>query len=65
MDEQEKIRRGRLIAKVLNLKLHYAYAEDEEKTRYHTAWGDKTALGLYETVNRLLTDENIDNMEKY
>jgi len=54
---EEKIIRGQKVAEILGLKKHFAYAEDSERTRYHTTWGDKTALGLYETLNRLLTDD--------
>ena len=64
MDESEKIQRGRIIAKVLQLKSHAYYGDDDNNIRYNTAWGDKTPLGLYETVNRLLTDniEHIKNL---
>jgi hypothetical protein len=58
MTDEEKILRGKKLAEILNLKLHLAYAEDNEKTRYHTTWGDKTALGLYNTVERILHHEN-------
>ena len=57
MLEQEKIIRGQLIAKLLNLKYHKAYAKDEENIRYNTTWGTKTNLGLYETINRILTTD--------
>jgi hypothetical protein len=57
MDNQEKILRGEKIAEVLGLKKHFAYAEDNERTRYNTTGGNKTALGLYETMNRILNDD--------
>jgi hypothetical protein len=57
MLEQEKIKRGRLIAKVLNLKSHSYYGDDDNNIRYDTSWGNKTPLGLYETIQRLLTDD--------
>ena len=63
MLEQEKITRGQLIAKLLNLKYHKAYARDEENIRYNTSWGTKTNLGLYETVNRILTDD-VEKLQK-
>lgn len=63
MDNQEKILRGEKVAQILGLKKHFAYAEDNERTRYNTTWGNKTALGLYETVNRILNDEPIDNLK--
>ena len=63
MDNQEKIIRGQNLARILKLNFHYAYAEDNENVRYNTAWGDKTALGLYETVNRILNDELVDNLK--
>jgi len=63
MDNQEKILRGEKIAKILGLKKHFAYAEDTERTRYNTTFGTKTALGLYETVNRILNDEAVENLK--
>ena len=57
--KSRKIRRGRMIAKVLNLDEKHFYAEDDESIRYETLWGTKTALGLYETVKRILEDESI------
>ena len=57
MLEQDKIKRGRLIAKVLNLKSHSYYGDDDNNIRYDTSWGNKTPLGLYETIQRLLTDD--------
>lgn len=52
--EDERIRKGELIAKVANLK--------ETRTKYNpkryvTEWGDKTALGLYETFKRIIISE--------
>ena len=57
MLERDKIRRGKLIAKVLNLKSHAYYGDDNNNIRYYTTWGDKTPLGLYETIKRLLEDD--------
>lgn len=57
MLEQEKIYRGRLIAKILGLKSHSYYGDDNNNIRYFTTRGDKTPLELYETITRLLTLE--------
>ena len=55
--DQEKIKRGRLIATVLNLKTNPAYyGDDDNNVRYDTTWGTKTALGLYETVKRIIEE---------
>ena len=64
MLKQEKIKRGLLIAKLLNLKYHNAYAEDDENIRYNTLWGTKSHLGLYETINRFLTDD-IEKLQNF
>ena len=55
--EEKQIAIGITIAEVLNVKCHKAYAEDNEHLRYHTAWGDKTALGLYATIERIMKRE--------
>jgi hypothetical protein len=56
--DQEKIAIGQKLGKILGLKKHFAYAEDQEKTRYQLkeGWGDKTDLGLYETINRIIQE---------
>lgn len=46
--EFEETKRGHLIAAVLMLK------KKRDNGRYNTAWGDKTALGLYRTVKRII-----------
>ena len=56
INDIEKIVIGEKIGEVLGLKKHFAYAEDNEKTRYSTTWGSKTNLGLYETVNRIIQE---------
>ena len=56
MTDNEKILKGEKIAELLQLKRHKAYAEDDKATRYHTLWGDKTALGLYECINRIMSE---------
>lgn len=63
MDEQEKITRGFVIAKVLNLGCHKSHPTDKNSITYDTSWGTKTALGLYETLNRILTD-NIEDIKQ-
>lgn len=51
IDEAEEMRRGELLAAVLNLpKLR------SEPGRYFTSWGSKTPLGLYRTVKRIIED---------
>lgn len=46
--EAEQTRRGDLLAYVLALHINDG--------RYQTEWGDKTALGLYRTVKRILEE---------
>ena len=50
ISEQEETRRGTLLAEVLSLKLH------GPERRYDTTWGNKTALGLYRTVARIVLE---------
>ena len=57
LTQEEKIKTGKRLADVLKLKSHYAYAKDEENLRYDTAWGTKTALGVYETINRIIEEK--------
>jgi len=40
---------GELLANLLHLKKN-------DKGRYDTAWGDKTALGLYLTIKRVIDE---------
>jgi len=49
-EEAEKERRGQLLAQVLRLK------KKRDNGRYDTHWGDKTALGLFLTVQRIIND---------
>jgi len=49
-DEAENTRRGELLAKVLQLK------KKRDNGRYDTNWGDKTALGLFLVVQRIIND---------
>lgn len=46
--DAENIRRGELLAEVLQLK------KQRDNGRYDTSWGDKTALGLFLTVQRII-----------
>lgn len=39
---------GKTLAKILCLK-----RSKTNKERYQTTWGDKTALGIFNTINRL------------
>jgi len=48
LDEAERARRGRILGDVLGLKMK------RENGRYDTTWGDKTPLGLFETVKRII-----------
>lgn len=48
IDEAEQIRRGELLAETLQLK--------KKAGRYLTTWGDKTALGLFLTVKRIVNE---------
>ena len=49
-DEKEGIKRGDMIAEVLKLK------RDRNTGRFNTTWGDKTSLGLFNTVKRLVEE---------
>lgn len=50
--EAEEKRRGELLARVLRLK-----PVRGKPDRYGTEWGDKTALGLYRTVARIISGD--------
>lgn len=49
--EDEMIRRGENLAQILCLKKVGVF--------YRTEWGDKTALGLYLTVKRIMEDDDV------
>lgn len=49
IEEQDAI--GKEIAKLLCLK-----KSREHKARYQTTWGDKTAIGIFNTISRLSDD---------
>lgn len=51
MSEVEETRRGELLVEVLHLT-----RSTTESGRYRTAWGTKTALGIYRTVERIVLD---------
>ncbi len=53
LSEQEQARRGQLLARVLMLK------KKRDNGRWDTTWGDKTDLGLYRTVARIVHGENL------
>ena len=58
LTEAEETRRGLLIASILHLKpiaVKDMYPA-KDFGRYHTAWGTKTALGLFRTVERIIKD---------
>lgn len=58
LNDIEKIKIGDNLINILKLK--------EDKTekynpkRYYTTFGNKTALGIYETVKRILENNNIN-----
>jgi len=45
--EEEQIEKGKKLAELLDLKI-------KENGRYDTTWGDKTPLGLFLTVQRII-----------
>jgi hypothetical protein len=49
---KEKIIIGYKIAEWLNLKA----LKDYNPSRYNTRWGTKTALGLYESITRIIEE---------
>lgn len=51
--EFEETKRGHLIAAVL-MPAVLMLKKKRDNGRYNTAWGDKTALGLYRTVKRII-----------
>jgi len=53
MSEQEQIKIGQQLADILYLKFDPKYRKGTD-VRYMTSWGNKTALGLYMTVKRIL-----------
>jgi hypothetical protein len=57
--EAEELRRGELLARVLNLKpiKYKTYLIDGKKpVLFETEWGNKTALGLFRTAERIILD---------
>jgi hypothetical protein len=51
IDEAEEARRGALIREVLQLRRSIEYPD-----RVNTAWGNKTDLGLFRTLKRIIED---------
>jgi len=51
MKKQDKIRAGQELATVLCLKRE---PKRKDEPRYITTWGNKTALGLYLTVENII-----------
>ena len=51
LTEQEQQRRGEMLVSILNLRKEKGYAD-----RYKTEWGNKTALGLFRMVERIILD---------
>lgn len=54
LTEEEEARRGEALAEVLNLK---KIRGGHDAGRYPTTWGTKTALGLYRTTRRIITND--------
>ena len=54
--EDEKTRRGQLIAEILRLR-----KDKKWRGAYGTNWGPKSALGIYETVAALIIDGRLIN----
>jgi hypothetical protein len=53
ISEQEKINIGEKLADILMLREDKGYTPK----RYKTTWGNKTALGLYGTIERIIKGE--------
>jgi hypothetical protein len=51
LDEAEEMRRGAMLADALNLK-----RDEDFPDRWLTDWGNKTNLGLYRIVRRLIVE---------
>lgn len=49
-DEQEETRRGELIVEILGLRIQ------KKSGRVDTKWGDKTPLGIFRTVKRIVEE---------
>jgi len=54
LDVSDKIVIGQSLVNILRLKEDKS--ENYNPKRYITAWGNKTALGIYETVKRIMED---------
>lgn len=51
LTEAEEIRRGNMLAEALHLKRDKTYPD-----RWLTDWGNKTSLGLFRTVKRMVEE---------
>ena len=54
--EVNKTATGHRIAEVLKLVHDKKGGQEYIPVRFKTAWGDKTALGIYETVRRIIAE---------
>lgn len=57
LTEEEMARRGAELAKVLDVKKDWidpATGKYYSPCRYKTTWGNKTDVGLYQTVKRII-----------
>jgi len=55
--EEHKAKIGNCIARLLMLK---TIKRGEQKGRYDTQWGTKTDLGLFNCINRIMTEQRIN-----
>lgn len=55
LPEYQRIRIGQKIAKIFKLRMAKGYNKnDAGYDRYVTEWGTKSALGVYNTLHRLI-----------
>ena len=57
ISEEEETRRGEILVSLLNLKPIRPPEPGSDAPRYRTEWGSKTALGLFRTVDGIITGE--------
>lgn len=55
----KKIAIGEKLVAILKLREDYVNRKSYFPKRYITNWGSKTALGIYETVKRILDDKGV------
>lgn len=53
MNEEQEIKKGEEWADILMLR-----KDANNKGRYKTSWGSKTALGIFKTICRLVNEQN-------